>query len=81
MGFDPTFYIPILFVTCLTYVLMKYNSRIFFTYCVTFSDEGSPVMSVDSFTGDCALSGLFIGVMLTVSSGTVLGCDGRSGDR
>ena len=38
-------------------------------------------MSVDSFTGDCALSGLFVGVMLTVSSRTVRGCDGRSGDR
>ena len=42
----------------------------------TFGDEGSHVMSVDSFTGDCALSGLFVGVMLTVSSGTVRGCDG-----
>ena len=38
-------------------------------------------MSVDSFTGDCALSRLFVGVMQTVSSGTVRGCDGRSGDR
>ena len=38
---------------------------------VAFGDEGSRVMSVDSFMGDCALSGLFIGVMLTVSSGTV----------
>ena len=33
-------------------------------------------MSVDSFTGDCALSGFFVGVILTVSSGTVRGCDG-----
>ena len=38
-------------------------------------------MYVDSFTGDCALSGLFVGVMLTVSSRTVRGCDGGSGDR
>ena len=44
--------------------------------CFTFGNEGSRVMSVDSFTGDCALSGLFVGVMLTVSSGTVRGCDG-----
>ena len=44
--------------------------------CFTFGDEGSRVMSVDSLTGDCALSGLFVGVILTVSSGTVRGCDG-----
>ena len=33
-------------------------------------------MSIDSFTGDCALSGLFVGVMRIVSSGTVRCCDG-----
>ena len=38
-------------------------------------------MSVVSFTGDCALSRLFVRVMQTVSSGTVRGCDGQSGDR
>ena len=35
------------------------------------------MISVDSVAGDCALSGVFVGIMLTVSSGTVCGCGGR----
>ena len=59
------------FLTCFT------SLPVFVMYgCFTFGDEGGRVMSVDSFTGYCALSVLFAGVMLTVSSGTVRGCGG-----
>ena len=59
------------FLTCFT------SLPVFVMYgCFTFGNEGGRVMSVDSFTGYRALSGLFAGVMLTVPSGNVHDCDG-----